>query len=663
MNTSSASSRQGLFPLLFALVVITAVMWPALSGSFIFDDYTMFADNKVIQGVTWNWQSWHAVWLWAEQNIQRPLAMLSYSLNYVFGSSTWGFKATNLAIHLFNTLLLLTLAKRLLLAGWQPRANDDVATHERRTAKWALLLATAWAIHPLQVSTVMYVVQRMELLGFTFTLLALLAYWRARQRQMTGQRDWTWLLASIALIAMGYTAKETAALTPGYMLLMELTVLHFRAKNATVEKIWKIAYALGCIAAIVLLFSYVLPHYAPPSSFAGRNFNAWERTLTQMRVLPMYIGWCVLPLPSLTHFYYDNYVVSTGWLHPASTLVGGLFLLALMGTAWKVRKGRPLLALGIAWFFMANAITSAPLPLELVFEHRNYPALFGILLAITDLIWLATRRAHPRMPALLGGLLIVSLGFFTVLRSATWGNPLQLAMTLVNDNPTSPRASYDLAMRYMQLSRNDPKSPMYPRAVAEFEHTASLPSSSPLAEQALLLMAASSGSPIKQKWWDGFLRKLETRPIGPQEFIALNALATKRVNDNATAIDDHELQRAFEIMIQRQPKRSTWHVQYADLASLVLHDGKLAKQQLLIALELEHDSPSFAKELGRYLVNNERYSEALAVLTRVMEVDPPLTKDPELSDLKAKAETALGLKGNHAQIEGIQSPSAVQDKR
>lgn len=621
-------------------------MSPGLTGGFIFDDYTMFADNEVIRGATWNWESWHAVWIWAQQHIQRPMAMLSYSLNYAFGSGHWGFKATNMAIHLVNTVLLFTLAKRLLLTGWQPRANDDVAAHESRTRYWSLVLATAWATHPLQVSTVMYVVQRMELMGFTFTLLALLAYWHARQKQMVGQRGWTALIASGALIVVGYTAKETAVLAPGYMLLMELTILHFRTKSAITEKIWKFVYATGCIAVIALLFTYVIPHYAPPSAFNGRNFNAWERTLTQLRVLPMYIGWSLLPLSSLTHFYYDNYPVSIDWLHPASTLAGGIFLLALLGAAWGLRNRRPLLTLGIGWFFVAHSITSAPLPLELVFEHRNYPALFGILLAVTDVIWAVTRQAHSRMPALLGGILIISLGFLTILRAATWGDPLQLAVTLANDNPTSPRATYDLAMRYMRMSRNDPASPMYERAIREFEHSANLPNSSPLAEQALLLMAASGGTPIAQKWWDSFLHKLQTHPIGPQEFIALNALATRRVSDNVTALDEHELQRAFEIMIKRQPQRSTWHVQYADLASLVLRDEDLAKQQLLIALELEHNTPSFVRELSRYLVSNRRYSEALAVLTKATKVNPLLNRDLELSDLKAKAETALGLKSD-----------------
>ena len=626
-----------------ALALVAIVLWPALFGGFIFDDFPIFADNKAIEPASWTWSYWQGVWTWSHQNIQRPLAMLSYALNYELGADTWGFKATNLAIHLFNTALLATLTHRILAAAWASRVSDDAVSHRRRTGTWSLILATIWAIHPLQVSAVMYVVQRMELLGFTFTLLALLAYWRARQLQIGNQRSWPWLLLSVAMMGLGYYAKQTAVLTPGYALLLELTVLHFRSNRPLIQRSWQALYALGCVAAIALFLFYLLPNYATATAFAGRDFTAWERVLTQMRVLSMYIGWSVLPLPSQMHFYYDNYLASTGWLHPASTLAGGIFLATILGLAIALRKRRPLMTLGIGWFFLAHALTSAPLALELVFEHRNYPALFGILLALTDLVWMATRRSHPRMPALLATIFILSLCFLTGLRAATWGNPLQLALTLAKDNPTSSRASYDLATRYMLMSGGDVSSPMYARTIAELDRAASLPTSSPLPDQALLLMAAGGGVPVQQAWWDRFLHKLQTRPIGPQERNALNRLATVRINDGNTAVDAHQLQRAYQIMLARQPQSSQWHVEYADLASVALNDQPLAIEQLKIALALEQHTPNYASSLAKYLLDNKRNQEALAVIAKAQDLQPGLRADTALIALKVKAEEGLKL--------------------
>ena len=47
-----------------------------------------------------------------------------------------------------------------------------------------------------------------------------------------------------------------------------------------------------------------------------------------------------------------------------------------------LRRQRPLVALGIAWFFAAQLLTATVVPLELVFEHRNYFASLGICLAV-----------------------------------------------------------------------------------------------------------------------------------------------------------------------------------------------------------------------------------------------------------------------------------------
>jgi hypothetical protein len=328
----------------------------------------------------------------------------------------------------------------------------------------------------------------------------------------------------------------------------------------------------------------------------------------------MYIGWSVLPLPGQMHFYYDNYLVSTGWLAPATTLAGGLFLLGLLALSAAVRLRRPLLALGIAWFFMAHLLTSAPLPLELVFEHRNYPALFGVLLALTDLLWLATRHAHPRLPTILATIFIAALAFFTILRAATWGNPLQLAMTLVHDNPTSPRASYDLAHLYMDLSKSNPDSPLFGRAIRELERGAALPDSSPLPEQALLLTAAAQGAVAKDAWWDSLQHKLQTRPLGPQEYRALQGLAARAV-DGEAALDPQRLAATYQIMLQRDPNSPSLHVQYADVASKVLHDVPLAIGQLKLAIELNRADPAYATQLLSYLLANHRIQEASALVS------------------------------------------------
>lgn len=640
MPASAHRSASRYLLVLGALLLVALAFWPAIHGGFIFDDYPIFAENPAIHVTGWHWSEWHRVWTWSRINIERPLAMLSYALNYALGGSTFGFKLFNLILHLGNTVLVWLLAKRLLDAAWPAGTGEDADLHQRRLGGWALGIALAWAIHPLQVSTVMYVVQRMEVMGFSFVLLALLAYWRARALQQAGRRGWPWLAVCAALVVIGYGAKETAVLVPGYALLLELTVLRFKAAAPTTTRYWHVFYMAGCLAALAVFLFYLLPHYATAAAYAGRDFTAGERELTQLRALPFYLGLIVWPAPSHMVFYYDDYLASTGWLHPATTLYGGVFLLALLGFAVAMRQRRPLLTLGIGWFFMAHVLTSSPINLELVFEHRNYPALLGVVLIAADLAWWIGQRSRSRLPALLACVLILNLSFLTALRAATWGSKLMLATTLADYNPGSARAAQDLARSYMAMSGGNPDSPLYSLSIQQLQRATTLRTDSPLAEEALLLEASKNPQLPTQPYWDSFKRKLRTRPLIPDSFLTLNKLMTERVGGD-TGIDAKQLAEAYAIVVARAPDRESLHAEYAELAGGILHDTPLAIAQWQQTLALDKDLAKYAPQLAGYLVEQHRPQEALAVIAKAMVLQPALQHDTGLRALQTKAKATI----------------------
>src|SRR5690606_31888289 len=221
--------------------------------------------------------------------------------------------------------------------------------------------------------------------------------------------------------------------------------------------------------------------------FAGRSFSAFERVLTQARVLWLYVGQILLPAPDSLVVYYDNYPKSSGLFTPWTTAVAIIGWIVALVAAWKLRRLAPLAALGVFWFLAAHSLTSAPIALELVFEHRNYLPLIGpVLLAIDLLIRLPTRDG-PRIKVV-GGLAVVAVfAFLAAVRASTWGGPLLLASDLVARNPESARASNDLATIYLDFSGGNPDSPFFQFAVREFERGSKLSGSSPLPEQGLLL--------------------------------------------------------------------------------------------------------------------------------------------------------------------------------
>lgn len=94
----------------------------------------------------------------------RPVSHASFLLD----SNTWpapaeSFIVTNILLHLLNGTLLAS-------ALWQLALRLD---WEKRQAAWVCVVSAGlWLLHPLWVSTTLYVVQRMTLLAATFVFAA-----------------------------------------------------------------------------------------------------------------------------------------------------------------------------------------------------------------------------------------------------------------------------------------------------------------------------------------------------------------------------------------------------------------------------------------------------------------------------------------------------------
>ncbi|TNJ35486.1 hypothetical protein [Arenimonas terrae] len=622
--TSLPRSVRPLLPLLLLLVVALAY-WPGLSGGFIFDDHNNIQINPRIQIDSLDLASLsRAARAYEPGAYGRPLSTLSFALDHYFhGKHPYGYKLTSLAVHLFNTLLVFLLAARLLAL---PRAGGP-------WTPWAALaIATAWASHPLQVSTVLYIVQRMEMLAATFVLLALLAYLQGRLRQMRGERGGLWLAASGLLAGMGLLAKESAILFPAFALMLEFTLLGFEARSERLARGLRWAYAGATLAAAVLFFGYVVPRFAPAESFAGRDFTVGERLLTQLRILPMHLGQMLLPLPDSLPFYYDNYPKSTGWLSPWTTLGGGLLLASLAALAWFLRRRAPIVTFGIGWFFAAHALTSGPLNLEMAFEHRNYLALFGIVVAAADVIRRLPTRDGPALKVFAVVVVVAMFGVLTTIRSATWGHPLLLATDLVARNPQSPRASNDLATTYVDMSDGSVDSPFLHLGMQEFERGSRLPGASPLPEQGLILMAAVSGYPTDPAWWDRLIDKVRTQPIGPQQAMAVNGLLSQ--HKQGIKLDARRLAEAYQALLDRQPWPGHVYAYFADFVLADLQDEAWAERLYLQAVSRDPTDSAFANLVLSNLIVEGHGRQAEAVMRRMRELGLTDAAPPTPSDAR-----------------------------
>lgn len=553
-----------------ALVATTALYAIGLRGTFMFDDFPNIVDNialHVTQSTLANWLQ--AAWASPSSDLQRPLASLSFALNHYFtGLDPWPMKATNLAIHLINGLLLYRLLRRLTAI-----VRPDSATVARDT--WlAVLVAAAWLLHPINLGAVLYVVQRMESLAQTFVLLGLLCYVQARLRNARGEHaGWRLWLGVPACTMLGILAKESAALLPLYALLLELTLLRNlpRPRGALTAFFTVFLLIPGLLGSL-----WLIPAALSESAYAHRAFNLGERLLTEPRVLLDYATWILLPAPDMFSFYRDDYVVSTGWLTPWSTLPALLTIAALGFTAWWLHARRPLVALGLAWFLGAHVLTATVLPLELVFEHRNYFASAGLLLAAFDLVLPRTPDAVFRLArhAAIGAMLALC-AVSLAMRSRVWADPLLFAVSEAALHPKSPRATYNLGRTYVVLSGYDVDSPYLQRATEALQVAAHVPRASLLPEVGLLMVASRTGRAADPAWWASMFDKLAQRVPTLEDAEAIKSL-TECQREGLCALDDQNMLQLYLAASSHASVNPAVLHSYAIFAQNRLHDSALA---------------------------------------------------------------------------------------
>lgn len=500
---------RGRFLLVGLIVSLVAglVFTPGLPGGFIFDDVPNIENNSAIRMDQLDAASLYTVVATPPMSGQmRTLPTLSFALDYwrAGGADPATFRTTNIVIHAITTLVLAWFFRALLSTAGVPPGR----------AQWAAVaLASAWALHPLQVSSVLYAVQRLQTMGTLFLVLALLAYMKARNAQATGQRTRTWwmLTAFSWVLAMG--CKEDSVLLPAYTLALELTVLGFRGADADATRRLRRGYAIATLAGLAAYLFLVVPYFWSTDGYGGdRDFSTLERLLTQPRVLCLYLWQIVVPLPGHMPFYYDWLEPSRGLLQPWTTLPAIAALLALLGTAWRLRMRWPLFSLGVLLFFAAHFITSNVIGVELAFEHRNHFALVGAVLAVGSLLFHLCQRLRLPHAVLVAGPIVVLAGLAigTASRAHDWRSNLAHAQASTRIAPDSGRAWVSLCAEYLKAGGGPvPGNPNLDEAIAACEAGASA-APDMLNSTAVLIALKSLRGDATARDWERFRQRLET---------------------------------------------------------------------------------------------------------------------------------------------------------
>lgn len=363
----------------------------------------------------------------------------------------------NVWLHTLNVCLLFTL---MLLLG--DRAGLPAGT----VALAAFLASAVFAVHPLHVASISYVVQRRSVLSSGFFLAALICYLRLRgARGLAGRA--AWCAALLLSFLLGIKSKTSALTIAPAILALECAI---RASDAAAFRRflkWLIPAAiLIALGMLAFLWSYNLLDFRHMRLQVPGPAGLWgpgEQFLTQMRVLADFWRLILLPLPtwlSLDHPYSISHTLADGRV----VLSLLLHIAILVAAVIAARRSRFATSAGILIFYISTLPWIIIPQTEQLVEYKTYLCTAGVSLILADLL---TRLRFPAgraiAPFAAGGAALVLL-IATQQRCRLFRDPVALWQDVIAKSPQNFRAHVSLGDAYTRSNRLDDALKSYQQA-------------------------------------------------------------------------------------------------------------------------------------------------------------------------------------------------------
>lgn len=423
--------------LLALLVLISFGM--AVSFDFVnWDDPWYVIHNPLVK-------SWHPENLQkvATQVVTRnyaPLTVFSFLLDHsVYGLWAGGYHLTNILLHLVNVVLVFLLITRLT---------------QNRMIGWAT--AAVFAIHPVQVETVVWISSRKGLLSGAF-ILASLWYWLRKDRTLE-QNTCGFLCFICALLS-----KALAVVVPAIVFCFDYWVAKVPFREAVRKQVFP-----GCCALLLLVITML----AQTSELGGvrDHFGMSKLELISVDTVIMSKYVQMLLWPGTRSVLYDPPTSGIAW---NVTISAACWLLAAILFA-RMGKRQPLILFGGATFILLLIPVLNLFPITTLMNDRYLylPCIpfFALIFAGTMQLLERLRdrilvRVFPKksrsgyfLPALFGVLVLALLTRFswqTERYLTIWRNGLTLWQYTSTQVPEIPVVQIQLANSYHSLGDSE----------------------------------------------------------------------------------------------------------------------------------------------------------------------------------------------------------------
>lgn len=477
-----------------------------------FDDKTNILDNSWIQISTLSWKEISGAMYGQLSGVLRQSAYLGFALNYYFahlftgdGFNTAPWHVVNIILHILTSYLVFLLTFDLLKRA---RPNWNYTSH----FGVSIVTALFFAVSPIQTQTVTYIVQRLAGSAAFWYLLTLYLYikhrtlqkkyipylgnfllliwvmflwyaawfawrdyklpsgiqgplicmaitlavcipiiWIVAKKGYLGRRDGDhWLILAIITSFFALTTKENTITIPFFCWFYDY--LFISGNDATFKKRslagWITVGIFGIMISPILINRI-------PQMYIERDFNVWERVLTQFRVVWSYVFKAIYPNPSRLNLDIEV-VTSTSPVNPPSTLIAIIAWFAVVILSFKNLSRDKLIPFCVLWFFGQLVVESSVLGLEMAYEHRIYLPSWGffllVALGIHWIISIVSANMTLVKPTIMKwgtiGLLTVILCSISIAwthdRNAVWADEIALWRDIVAKSPGKPRPKVNL---------------------------------------------------------------------------------------------------------------------------------------------------------------------------------------------------------------------------
>jgi hypothetical protein len=408
--------------LLLIAVVTIGVYWPVLHNDFIdFDDDVYVTLNMMVrQGMTLKGFIWSLNTFYAAN--WHPLTWLSHMLDVeLFGLNPTGHHATNLLLHIANSMLLCALLYRL--SGFVGRS---------------LVVALLFAIHPLHVESVAWVAERKDVLSTLFWFLTTGAYvWYVSKPSL--QR----YLPVVVLFVLGLMAKQMLVTLPVILLLMDFWPLnrfvHRQGEHGATVASMKMILAEKLPLMLLSVAASLIIMRAHASSGALFRVEQGSILLHSGNAFLSYVKYILnmfWPADLALFYPFEASAITT-----LKVSVAIVLLAAITGVVAAQRKKRPYLLFGWLWYLITliPVIGFIRVGGQALADRYTYIPLIGLFLMV---VWSGAEFAGTRkkiLPAVVGVAVIamVSLSVQTIRQIGYWKSSYELyahALAVVERN-------------------------------------------------------------------------------------------------------------------------------------------------------------------------------------------------------------------------------------